>query len=183
MAAATGTGPRADPAACGRATRPKPCKLAMSPVLRAWWRPSWPRRWSPQQIAGWLKLTYPEDPEMQVSHETIYLSLFVQSRGALRKELNACLRTGRAMRYPRGKRLPDGAGQMRDIVTSANDPPRSRTGPCPVTGKATWSSAAAQPGRHPGRAPQPVRDRCSQLPNGLTAERVAGADRSGPAAA
>ena len=45
------------------------------------------RRWSPQQIAGWLKVTYPNDPEMQVSHESIYRTLFVQSRGALRKEL------------------------------------------------------------------------------------------------
>ena len=44
------------------------------------------RRWSPQQIAGWLKLAYPDDPEMQVSHESIYRALFVQSRGALRKD-------------------------------------------------------------------------------------------------
>jgi IS30 family transposase len=51
---------------------------------------------------------------MRVSHETIYLSLFVQSRGALRRELQRCLRTGRAMRYPRAKRLPQGRGQLRD---------------------------------------------------------------------
>ena len=54
--------------------------------------------WSPQQISAWLAETYPDDPEMQVSHETIYQSLFVQGRGALRKELHTCLRTGRAMR-------------------------------------------------------------------------------------
>jgi IS30 family transposase len=56
-------------------------------------------RWSPEQIAGWLPLAYPQDPVMRVSHETIDLSLFVQSRGALRRELQRCLRTGRAMRY------------------------------------------------------------------------------------
>jgi IS30 family transposase len=56
--------------------------------------------WSPQQIAGWLRETYPSDPEMWVSHETIFLSLFVQSRGALKHELTKCLRTRRAMRRP-----------------------------------------------------------------------------------
>ncbi len=55
-------------------------------------------RWSPEQISSWLAETYPDNPEMQVSHETIYQSLFVQGRGALRKELHSCLRTGRAMR-------------------------------------------------------------------------------------
>ena len=78
--------------------------------------------WSPQQIAGWLPLAFPEDPEMRVSHETIYLSLFVQSRGALRRELQRCLRTGRAMRYPRGKRLPQGRGQLRDVVLISERP-------------------------------------------------------------
>jgi transposase, IS30 family len=79
-------------------------------------------RWSPQQIAGWLPLAYPQDPVMRVSHETIYLSLFVQSRGALRRELQRCLRTGRAMRYPRGKRLPQGRGQLRDVVLISERP-------------------------------------------------------------
>jgi IS30 family transposase len=79
-------------------------------------------RWSPQQIAGWLPLAYPSDPVMGVSHETIYLSLFVQSRGALRRELQRCLRTGRAMRYPRGKRLPQGRGQLREVVLISERP-------------------------------------------------------------
>jgi IS30 family transposase len=78
--------------------------------------------WSPQQIAGWLPLAFPEDPEMRVSHETIYLSLSVQSRGALRRELQRCLQTGRAMRYPRGKRLPQGRGQLRDVVLISERP-------------------------------------------------------------
>jgi IS30 family transposase len=68
------------------------------------------RRWSPQQISGWLKRTYPNDPEMQVSHESIYRTLFVQSRGALKQELTQYLRTGRVLRRPKGVRLPDGRG-------------------------------------------------------------------------
>ena len=59
-------------------------------------------RWSPEQISGWLSETYPDHPEMWVSHETIYLSLFVQSRGALRKELTRYLRSGQATRRSRG---------------------------------------------------------------------------------
>jgi IS30 family transposase len=96
----------ADAAADRRARRPKPAKLVLQPRLRAMVEDKLALCWSPQQIAGWLPLAFPEDPVMRVSHETIYLSLFVQSRGALRRELQRCLRTGRAMRYPRGKRLP-----------------------------------------------------------------------------
>ena len=62
---------------------------------------------------------------MRVSHETIYLSLFVQSRGALRRELQRCLRTGRAMRYPRAKRLPQGRGQLRDTLHISQRPPEA----------------------------------------------------------
>ena len=97
----------ADQRAWARATRPKACKLATNPGLRAHrGREAAPQRWSPQQIAGWLKLTYPDDPEMQVSHESIYRTLFVQSRGALRKELTAYLRTGRVIRRPKGSGCP-----------------------------------------------------------------------------
>ena len=101
---------RADLAAWARATRPKPCKLADNPVLRAIVEEKLARRWSPQQIDGWLKLTFPKRPEMQVSHESIYRTLYVQSRGALRKELTRYLRTGRVIRRPKGVRLPDGRG-------------------------------------------------------------------------
>ena len=112
----------ADAAAFGRAQRPKPAKLVLQPRLRAVVEAKLALRWSPQQIAGWLLLAYPQDPVMRVSHETIYLSLFVQSRGALRRELQRCLRTGRAMRYPRGKRLPQGRGQLRDVVLISERP-------------------------------------------------------------
>ena len=82
----------------------------MNPVLAGIVTEKLQRRWSPQQIAGWLKLTYPDDPGMHVSHESIYRTLFVQSRGALRKELTAYLRTGRVIRRSHGVRLPDGRG-------------------------------------------------------------------------
>ena len=108
--------------AWSRATRPKACKLAGNPVLRAIVEEKLSRRWSPQQIAGWLKLTYPNDPEMQVSHESIYRTLFVQSRGALRRELTAYLRTGRVIRRPRGVRLPDGRGGRPGILNISERP-------------------------------------------------------------
>src|SRR4051812_35951056 len=78
---------RADKAAVGRLRRAKPSKLATCPRLRAVVEERLELRWSPQQISGWLVDEFPDDPEMRVSHETIYVSLFVQSRGALRKEL------------------------------------------------------------------------------------------------
>ena len=116
---------RADQMAWARATRPKACRLAGNPVLRAIVEDKLRRRWSPQQIAGWLKLTYPNDPEMQVSHESIYRTLFVQSRGALRRELTAHLRTGRVIRRPRGVRLPDGRGGRPGILNISERPPEA----------------------------------------------------------
>ena len=98
-----------------RASRPKPAKLATNLVLRKKVEPDLQKRYSPEQIAGRLRVEFPEDPEMWVSHETIYQSLYVQSRGALRRELTKCLRTGRALRHPgqpgqRKNRIP-GNGQ------------------------------------------------------------------------
>jgi IS30 family transposase len=113
---------RAEQMAWARATRPKACRLGGNPVLRAIVEDKLRRRWSPQQIAGWLKLTYPNDPEMQVSHESIYRTLFVQSRGALRRELTAHLRTGRVIRRPRGVRLPDGRGGRPGILNISERP-------------------------------------------------------------
>jgi IS30 family transposase len=79
-------------------------------------------RWSPEQISGWLRLEYPDNPEMWVSHETIYLSLFVQSRGALRKELFRYLRTGRATRRPLGHSVMNGQGRLRGTVHISERP-------------------------------------------------------------
>jgi IS30 family transposase len=113
----------------------------LQPRLRAVIEAKLALRWSPEQIAGWLPLAYPSDPVLRVSHETIYLSLFIQSRGALRRELQRCLRTGRAMRYPRGKRLAQGRGQLRDTLHISQRPPEAADRAVPGTGKATWSSA------------------------------------------
>jgi IS30 family transposase len=86
--------------ATDRAARPKPAKLAQNVVLRAMVTRRLTKRWSPRQIAATLARTYPDRPELRVSHETIYQALYVQSRGALRRELTRCLRTGRAVRRP-----------------------------------------------------------------------------------
>ena len=90
-------------AAWVRASRPKPAKLASNVVLRAKVEQDLEKKYSPEQIAGRLRVEFPDDPEMWVSHETIYQSLYVQSRGALRRELATCLRTGRALRHPSRK--------------------------------------------------------------------------------
>jgi transposase, IS30 family len=92
---------QADQAAWDRARRPKRCKLALHPVLAQRVAQKLHRHWSPEQIAGWLKRRYPNDTGRQVSHETIYRTLYIQSRGALKKELWAHLRRTRAMRRSR----------------------------------------------------------------------------------
>jgi transposase, IS30 family len=86
-----------------RARRPKTAKLAGNPVLRGWVQARLEERWSPEQISVVLEQQFPDDPGMRVSHETIYQSIYVQGRGALRRELAVCLRTGRALRKPRRK--------------------------------------------------------------------------------
>jgi len=96
-----------------RASRPKPAKLATNLVLRAKVEQDLEKKYSPEQITGRLRMEFPDDPEMRVSPETIYQSLYVQSRGALRRDLAVCLRTGRALRRPsrkvgqRKNRIPD----------------------------------------------------------------------------
>ena len=92
---------QADEAAWQRAHRPKSCKLARNPAAARLVAGKLMKRWSPRQIAGWLKRTYPDDESFQVSHETIYLTLYIQARGALKKELIKYLRRSRAMRRSR----------------------------------------------------------------------------------
>lgn len=89
---------RADARAWRRARRPKPCRLATVAALRRVVAAKLAARWAPEQIAGWLRVTYAGQPTMQVSHETIYRSLFVQSRGVLKKALLTHLRRRRTMR-------------------------------------------------------------------------------------
>jgi IS30 family transposase len=86
-----------------RASRPKPGKLVTNLLLRGMVEADLAKKYSPEQIAGRLKVEFPDRPEMQVSTETIYQSLYVQSRGALKHELTRCLRTGRAVRRPSRK--------------------------------------------------------------------------------
>jgi IS30 family transposase len=91
---------KAHEAACRKAKRPKPRKLAMRPALAAQVIEWLEELWSPEEIARRLPVDYPHDPMMRVSHETIYQSVFVQGRGELRRELHRCLRSGRAARRP-----------------------------------------------------------------------------------
>jgi len=104
-----------------RAQRPKPAKLASNHRLRTVVEDKLERWWSPLQISRWLLEQYPDDEEMRVSHETIYQSLFIQGKGALRKELWRCLRTGRAVRRPQG-RPKSTKGQIRDMVMISERP-------------------------------------------------------------
>jgi IS30 family transposase len=76
----------------------------------------WAASWSPEQIAHRLQLDFPDDPSMRISHEAIYQALFVQGRGALRRELTACLRTGRALRVPRARTRGRGKGFVSDEI-------------------------------------------------------------------
>lgn len=92
---------QADQAAWDRARRPKPCKLAVHRALARHVAIKLKRQWSPEQVAGWLRHTYPGDMSRQVSHETIYRTLYIQSRGALKQELLAHLRRTRGMRRSR----------------------------------------------------------------------------------
>lgn len=102
-----------------KARRPKPCKLRAGRLLDEV-AERLKQLWSPQEIAQRLRMDYPDDPEMRVSHETIYQSLFVQGRGELRRELARCLRTGRATRRPRGTR--DGRGRLPGMVMISERP-------------------------------------------------------------
>jgi IS30 family transposase len=111
---------RAEERAGRRARRPRPAKLARNRALRQIVERLLVERWSPQQIAWQLRHDHPHDPEMWVSHETIYQSLFVQGRGALRAELTRCLRTGRAKRRPASRIKP--SGQLADMVLLSERP-------------------------------------------------------------
>jgi IS30 family transposase len=84
-----------------RAARPKTARLAGNDRLREWVQQRLEERWSPEQVSAMLTAQFPDEPEMRVSHETIYQAIYVQGRGALRRELAASLRTGRALRKPR----------------------------------------------------------------------------------
>lgn len=114
---------QADEAAWDRARRPKPCKLACYPALRRVVAAKLKLTWSPQQIAGWLKRTYPGEEHKQVSHETIYRSLYIQARGVLKKELQQYLRSQRAIRRSKQHSMKqEGLGQITGVVSISERP-------------------------------------------------------------
>jgi IS30 family transposase len=113
----------ADEKAWDRARRAKRCKLADNPRLRQEVASKLRLNWSPEQIAGWLKRMHPADESYQVSHETIYRSLFVQARGVLKKELLRHLRSKRTIRRSRQAGLyKDKRGQITDLVSIRKRP-------------------------------------------------------------
>lgn len=111
----------AEQASIRRRRRPQPTKLGLSPRLRTEVECLLKLNWSPQQISAWLKLRYPDNPEMQVSHETIYLSLYVQSRGTFRKELTRHLRRRHFVRQAK-KKMVSNRGRVPDRIMISDRP-------------------------------------------------------------
>ncbi|MHC9291883.1 IS30 family transposase [Mycobacterium sp. LTG2003] len=105
-----------------RARRPKPGKLATNERLHDEVQNRLDDRHSPQQISNRLRLDFPDEPEMRVSHETIYQAIYVQSKGNLRREIHTCLRTGRALRKPQ-RRADERRGRIPDMVNISERPP------------------------------------------------------------
>jgi IS30 family transposase len=115
---------RAHQLAWARQRRPKASRLSRNPALRAAVQGMLNRRYSPEQASGRLKAMHPGDPSMQVSHETICQSIYVYPRGELKRELQACLRSGRALRRPRGRR--EARGQIIDAVPIGERPEEAK---------------------------------------------------------
>ena len=114
---------QADKSAWDRAPRPKRCKLAYHPMLKRVVATKLKHHWSPKQIAGWLKRTYPGEAHKQVSHETIYRSLFIQARGVLKKELQRYLRSQRAIRRAKQHSIKnEGLGKITNAVSIRERP-------------------------------------------------------------
>jgi IS30 family transposase len=107
-----------------RSSRPQASKLARSPVLHEYVQTRLDQKWSPEQISNTLKVDFPDEEEMRVSHESIYRALFVQARGSLKREVEAKLRTGRTLRKPRKQASADGRGKNRiaDMVLISDRP-------------------------------------------------------------
>jgi transposase, IS30 family len=160
-----------------RQARPKPSKLSQEPRLRAAVQGMLNRRYSPEQASGRLTVDYPGDPAMRISHETIYQSIYIYPRGELRRELRACLRTGRDRRRPRSGRGPEARGKIIGAVPIGQRPPEAegRLVPGHHEGDLVMGSQASN------SAVGTIVERTTgyltllHLPRGHTAERVADA--------
>lgn len=130
---------RSDQRAWDCALRPKSCKLSFNDPLCQLVARKLHRKWSPQQIAGWLKREHPNEEQNRVSHETIYCSLYVQTRGVLKKELQECLRSPRAIR--RSRHATQKGLKLRKIK-----------GAIPISGRPPEVEDRAVPGITAGRA-------------------------------
>jgi transposase, IS30 family len=114
---------RAHRLAWQRQRRPKPSKLSRNPVLREAVQGMLDRRYSPEQASGRLTVLHPDDPAMRVSHETVYQSIYLYPRGGLKRELQACLRSGREVRRRRGRR--EMRGKIIGAVPIGQRPPEA----------------------------------------------------------
>jgi len=112
----------ADYEASVSALRPKPCRLALNGRLRQVVASKLALEWSPEQVSGWLKIRYPDDQSMQISHETLYKSLFIQARGVLKKQLIKHLRSGRRFRYARRSASAELRGKIPDTISIRERP-------------------------------------------------------------
>jgi IS30 family transposase len=112
----------ADYEASRSALRPKPCRLALNGALCKAVASKLALEWSPEQVSGWLRIRYPDDESMQISHETIYKSLFIQARGVLKKELIKHLRSGRRFRYARKSASSELRGKIPDTISIRERP-------------------------------------------------------------
>jgi IS30 family transposase len=145
----------ADAEAWRRARRPKLCRLAELPRLRRLVETKLHADWSPQQIAGWLMATFPGDPTLHISHEAIYRTLYVQTRGALKRELVAHLRKSRGYRQSRkAAQAPDLRGQIVDPIPISARPPEAADRAVPghwegdLLAGTKWSNIATLVERH-----------------------------------
>jgi IS30 family transposase len=125
-----------------RARRPKTALLCVRPRLERYVAQQLRRKHSPEQISRRLLIDFPDDPEMRVSPETIYQSLYVQGRGALKRELVQCLRTGRALRKPR-RRVGERRGRLAGMVSISQRPPEVEDRAVPGHWESQWCCQAA----------------------------------------
>jgi IS30 family transposase len=168
---------QADREAWRRARRPRPTKLELCPELRRVVQGCLEDDHSPEQIAGWLRLQYPDNKEMRVSHETIYRALYVQARGTLKRELSRHLRRGRQKRYARAQSSKGRGGKLTEMVMISERPPEVEDRAVP----GHWEGDLLMGNRQSAAAIATLVERSTRycqlvaLPEGTEAERVADA--------